>query len=86
MNLNSIVLNWPNNIAPIFDQNDEVNVKVFPIKIRELTLCKNVIDLWSRWWWEISKINIAGVPNPKALTSPKNGIGSKDLAYFQCYE
>ena len=24
MSLNSTVLNWPNNIAPIFDQNDEV--------------------------------------------------------------
>ena len=36
MNLNSTVLNWPNNIAPIFDQNDEVNVKVVPMKIREI--------------------------------------------------
>ncbi|XP_020624937.1 dynein heavy chain 12, axonemal-like [Orbicella faveolata] len=26
MNLNSTVLNWPNNIAPIFDQNDEIVV------------------------------------------------------------
>ena len=24
MSLNSTVLNWPKNIAPIFDQNDEV--------------------------------------------------------------
>ena len=41
MSLNSTVLNWPNNIAPIFDQNDEVNIKVLPMKIRELTLCKD---------------------------------------------
>lgn len=27
MSLNSEVLNWPKNIAPIFDQNDEVLIR-----------------------------------------------------------
>lgn len=54
MSLNSTVLNWPNNIAPIFDQNDEVNFNVLAVNIQELTLCKNCHvckDVMYLWQW-----------------------------------
>lgn len=41
MSLNSTVLNWPKNIAPIFDQNDEVFSVFFWVSFKEQVL--NVI-------------------------------------------
>lgn len=41
MSLNSTVLNWPNNIAPIFDQNDEV-IEFVQMEISSVI----ILNLW----------------------------------------
>lgn len=74
MSLNSTVLNWPNNIAPIFDQNDEV-IKFVLMEsennrsIVNLSYCNTMLDYAAVI---LDKLEISVV----TLTAPTKPINS----------
>lgn len=49
LSLNATVLLWPQNINPVFDENDEVNIHIF---ISDTTLCEKAmlrLQGWKYW-------------------------------------